>query len=370
MGEDPLFRLVVEAAPNAMVMVDRAGKIVLVNSQTEKLFGWSRDELIGRELEMLVPPRFRAGHPSARSAFFGSPSTRSMGAGRDLFGQKKDGTEVPLEIGLNPIETPEGKFVLAAIIDISERLKRSALEVESRQYAEASRLKSEFLANMSHELRTPLNAVIGFSELLFDGKAGAVNDTQKEFLGDILTSSKHLLQVINDVLDLAKVESGKMTFAPEPISLGKVAGEVKDVLRSLAEKKRIECAVEIPQEIDAVVLDPGRVKQVLYNYLSNALKFTADGGRVFLRALPEGGEFVRLEVADTGVGIKPKDLSRLFVEFQQLDNPYTKSQGGTGLGLALTQRIVEAQRGRVGVTSELGKGSVFYAVLPRDASED
>jgi len=368
---DERFRLVVEAAPNAMVLVDRTGRIVMVNAQAETLFGYRREEMIGQLVELLVPPRFRAAHPSHRAGFQGATQARAMGAGRDLFGVRKDGVEVPVEIGLNPLGAGEGGLVLASIVDISARLKAEAerrkardLEEQNRRMAEAGRLKNEFLANMSHELRTPLNAVIGFSELLIDGKAGPLTLTQEEYLGDIVSSGRHLLQLINDVLDLAKVEAGKMTFAPEPVVLDRLVSEVRDALSSLSGRKRLDCRAEVDTAVNEVVLDPKRLKQVLFNYLSNAFKFTADGGRVLVRALREGEGELRLEVEDSGIGIRPEDFSRLFVEFQQLDQPLTKTQAGTGLGLALTKRIVEAQGGRVGVRSEPGKGSTFYAVLP------
>jgi CheY-like chemotaxis protein len=220
---------------------------------------------------------------------------------------------------------------------------------------------------MSHELRTPLNAIIGFAELMHDGKVGPVAPDQKEYLGDILTSSRHLLGLINDVLDLSKIEAGKMEFLPERVDLGKIASEVRDILRSLAASRRIAISIEVAPGVGEVVADPAKLKQVLYNYLSNALKFTPEEGRVTLRMAPEGGEHFRLEVEDTGIGIRPEDLGRLFVEFQQLDVGAAKKYGGTGLGLALTRRIVEAQGGRVGVDSTPGRGSRFFAVLPRAA---
>ena len=238
------------------------------------------------------------------------------------------------------------------------------LERKNRQLEDASRVKSEFLANMSHELRTPLNAIIGFAELMFDEKMGPVSEIHKEALDDILTSSRHLLQLINDVLDLAKVEAGKMEFRPEAVALVKVIGEVTDILRSLSLRKRIAIGVEIAPGLREVVLDPGKLKQVLYNYLSNALKFTPERGRVRVRAVLEEPHHFRIEVEDTGIGIREDDLARLFAEFQQLDTGVSKSYGGTGLGLALTKRIVEAQGGTVGVRSTVGKGSTFFAVLP------
>jgi signal transduction histidine kinase len=238
-------------------------------------------------------------------------------------------------------------------------------EAENRRMQEANRLKSEFLANMSHELRTPLNAIIGFSELMFKGKVGPLSENHREYLGDILISSRHLLQLINDVLDLAKIDSGKIEFRPETVDLAKVVREVRDILRGLASTKRIQVETSIEPEVATVTLDPGKLKQVLYNYLSNGLKFTEDGGKIHIRATAAEGDHFRILVEDTGIGVRPEDLARLFVEFQQLDAGSSKKYAGTGLGLSLTKRIVEAQGGQVGVESELGRGSVFWAVLPR-----
>jgi protein-histidine pros-kinase len=368
------FRGVVEAAPDAMILVDVSGKIALVNAQTEKLFGYTREELIGAPIERLVPARFRDRHPDYRGAYFGSPQVRPMGAGLELHATRKDGSEFPAEISLSPVVTSRGTFAAAAIRDATEqklrreeeiRIKSRELENENRRMQEANRLKSEFLANMSHELRTPLNAVIGFAELMFKGKVGPVSERHQEYLGDILTSSRHLLQLINDVLDLAKVESGKLEFQPETLDLAKVVNEVRDILRGLAASKGIRVATEVLPEVATVTLDPSKLKQVLYNYLSNALKFTPDGGSILVRAIPEDEHRVRLEVRDTGIGVRSEDLNRLFVEFQQLDSGSAKKYPGTGLGLALTRRIVEAQGGQVGVESHFAKGSLFWATLPR-----
>ena len=262
----------------------------------------------------------------------------------------------------------QGEIAERKVLEEELRTKNRELEDQSRRVQEATRLKSEFLANMSHELRTPLNAIIGFAELMHDGKVGPVSTVHKECLDDILTSSRHLLQLINDVLDLSKVEAGKMEFRPEVVDLERLMGEVRDILRGLAAQKRIRLSVEVDPALGAVVTDAGKLKQVLYNFLSNALKFTPEGGHVTARARPEGSEDFRVEVEDDGIGIRAEDLGRLFAEFQQLDASAAKAYAGTGLGLALTKRIVEAQGGRIGVSSVHGKGSVFHAVLPRSTA--
>jgi len=242
------------------------------------------------------------------------------------------------------------------------------LEEQNRLVQRASRMKSEFLANMSHELRTPLNGIIGFTELMHDGKVGPVSPNHKEYLGDVLTSAKHLLDLINDILDLSKVETGKLEFRPAPVKLSKIVGEVRDVVRAIAVRKQIAIKLDLDAQVEELIIDSGKLKQVLYNYLANAVKFTSDRGTIVVRAGSEAGNRFRIEVEDNGIGIRAEDMGRLFVEFQQLDSSSTKKYPGTGLGLALTKKIVEAQGGEVGVRSVLGRGSVFFAVLPRDLS--
>jgi PAS domain S-box-containing protein len=245
------------------------------------------------------------------------------------------------------------------------RLKAQRLEAENRQIQEANRLKSQFLANMSHELRTPLNAVIGFADLLHSGFVKPDSPKHQEFLGHIGTSGRHLLQLINDVLDLSKVESGKFDFLPEPIDLPVLLKEVKDILHTAIQRKDISIVTDVDPDLADLKLDPARLKQVLYNYLSNAIKFSTAGGRIHVRVSAQGPDHFRIEVEDPGIGISPADLTRLFTEFQQLDSGYSKQHQGTGLGLALTRRLVEAQGGSVGVRSTLGRGSVFHVVLNR-----
>jgi PAS domain S-box-containing protein len=353
------FKALLESAPDAMVIVNKYGRIALINAQTEKLFGYRRDELLGKPIELLVPERFRDRHPGHRDRYHGTPRPRAMGAGADLWARRKDGSEFAAEISLSPIETDEGTLVTAAIRDISERRQ---LEERMQQ---ANRLKSEFVANMSHELRTPLNAIIGFAELMVDGKVAPDSPRHEEFLTHILASGRHLLQLVNDILDLSKVEAGKMEFRPEAVDLASIVVEVVAMLRTVASSKRLHVTERVDAEARHVVLDPARFKQVLYNYLSNALKFTPENGHVDLRVTAESPQSFRLEVEDTGPGIKEADLGRLFIEFQQLDAALTKKHAGTGLGLALTKRIVEAQGGSVGVQSVPGRGSVFHAILPR-----
>jgi PAS domain S-box-containing protein len=342
-----------------------------VNRQMCAITGRSREELIGTPFKTYFTDPQRA-EDGIRKVLAEDRVTNY-----ELTLRSKDGRETVVSYNATTFRSADAKLkgVFAAARDITDqkaleeqlRGKNEELEEQYRRVQEANRLKSEFLANMSHELRTPLNAILGFTEILHGGKAGPIVPQQREFLEDILTSSRHLLQLINDVLDLAKVEAGKMEFRPERVDVMAVVGEVRDILRSIAGTKRITIGSEIDNSLTEIVVDPAKLKQVLYNYLSNALKFTPEGGYVVVRVKPDQPDCFRLEVEDSGVGIQSADLRRLFVEFQQLDASAAKKHPGTGLGLALTKRIVEAQGGSVGVRSVPGKGSTFFAVLPRRA---
>ncbi len=347
------FRLVVESAPNAMVLVNKDGKINLVNSQTEKLFGFDRTELINRGVEVLLPLRFSEKHPEYRDAFFKAPQTRSMGVGRDLFAKRKDGTEFPVEIGLNPLETDDGPMVLAAIIDITERKAQ-----------EANRLKSDFLAKMSHELRTPLNAIIGFSELLIDKKVGQLNEMQLDYLNDIHTSGGHLLQLINDVLDIAKIESGKAHLDIETFDIVAAIEEVIKIIKPIAEKKGVTIITDLSESISTISLDKFKFKQILFNLLSNAVKFNVMNGKVMVCTKPCEQNCFYLNINDSGIGIGNENLNKLFIPFVQLDSGMARKHEGTGLGLALTKSLIELHGGEIGVDSSLGVGSTFSVKLP------
>jgi PAS domain S-box-containing protein len=257
------------------------------------------------------------------------------------------------------------------LTDANQRLQS---EIEERERAQremrlakeladtANQAKSAFLANMSHELRTPLNAVIGFSELLEQEIFGELNEKQTAYVGNVLVSGRHLLQLVNDILDISKVEAGRMDLAYELTPIGSIVDVVRGVIQAVAAKKGIILEVSVPDELPDVQVDPGRIKQVLYNLISNAIKFTPRGGIVRLTALTEA-EYLVVKVADTGVGIARHDLGRLFREFEQLPQPGGVRPEGTGLGLALTKRLVELHGGKVEVDSELGKGSTFSVFL-------
>ena len=359
------YRDLLESTPDAIIMANQTGRIVLANSQAERLFGYERGELLGTLVEVLLPGRYRGPHVGHRSAYFGQPRTRSMGAGLELYGLRKDGSEFPVEISLSPLQTDGGTLVMSAIRDITSRkVIERTLQEKNVELERANQAKDRFLASMSHELRTPLNGIIGFAEFLSDGRPGPLNDKQKEYLGDILNSGRHLLHLINDMLDLVKIQAGRVDLAPERFSIRDAINEVCTGVHPLAVSKAIELTVTIDAGIGVVTLDEQRFKQILFNLLSNALKFTDDNGHVGIDVMPvEGGRF-RLVVSDDGIGIRAEDIGRLFTEFEQLETGTARRFGGTGLGLALTRKLVELHGGAIDVESEFGKGSRFGVVLP------
>jgi signal transduction histidine kinase len=280
--------------------------------------------------------------------------------------RRKDGSLVHVSVSNKALWDAAGNLrcVLSVLKDVTQlKAPREAGLIASREEAlhEANRLKSEFLANMSHELRTPLNAIIGFSEFLIDGKPGPLNVKQKEYLGDVLASGRHLLQLINDVLDLSKVEAGKMALHSDTFAIDVAIDEVCSVLFPMVKRKSISIRREVAANASSVTLDRGKFMQVLYNLLSNGVKFSDDGGEVRILVDRDGDHGLRLRVCDTGLGIRPGDFPKLFVEFQQLESGAMRRSGGTGLGLALTKKLIEYQGGRIDVQSEFGVGSTFTA---------
>jgi PAS domain S-box-containing protein len=359
------FRAVSETANDGIVTADGQGKIVYLNEAALRLFGYSADEAIGQPITLLMPERFRESHRQGFHRFLAGGESKVIGKTVQLAGRRKDDSEFPLELSLATWRTDQRLFFTGVLRDITERKRAEAeIAIKTHDLEAANRLKNEFLASMSHELRTPLNAIIGFAQLMHDAKVGPVSSEHKEFLGDILTSSKHLLQLINDVLDLSKIEAGRMDFNPEAVELTQLIVEVRNILQSLTASRRLTVEIDVAPAVERVLTDPAKLKQILYNYLSNAIKFTADSGRITIRARPEGSAHFRLEVEDTGIGIRADQIEKLFVEFQQLEVSSVQRHQGTGLGLALTKKLVEAQGGRVGVQSVYGTGSLFYAVLP------
>jgi len=462
-----------EAAPDSVVVTDNKGYIVRINAQTEKLFGYSRDELIGQRVETLIPERLRERHLAHWERYSASPYVRPMADAPALFARRKDGTEFLVEISLGPVDTPSGALVMAAVRDITARkqleeerdrfftlsrdmiciagfdgyFKRlnpawektlgftteellavpylqfvhpddceataaeaaklatgletisfenryrckdgsykwllwgctpsldhhlvyaAAHDITERKRTEeallrakeeaerASKFKDQFLSMMSHELRTPLNAVLGFSELLADERCGPLNDRQHRYLDHVRTGGQHLLKLINDVLDLSRIEAGRLELAMEVVSVEPVIAEVLESLRPLADKKSLVISRHCDSGL-AVHADATRFKQVLLNLLGNAVKFTPSGGRIEVAAQGADGQ-VRIAVRDTGPGIPLEEQTRIFESFYRLSGAASAAEG-TGLGLAIAHRLVSLQGGEMGVESQPGHGACFF----------
>ncbi|MEW6733264.1 MAG: PAS domain S-box protein [Acidobacteriota bacterium] len=364
------FRLVVESAPNGITMVDTTGKIILVNTQTEKMFGYSRSELLGESIEMLVPKRFRDTHPANRTYFMVAPQTRPMGAGRDLFGLRKDGSEFPVEIGLNPIQTDQGTMVLSTIVDITERQRAEqerdqllASEQTARAEAElANRLKDEFLATVSHELRTPLTAILGWAHLLGSDKLNQNDFSQA--IKTIQRNAKLQAQIIDDLLDISRIITGKLKIDAKLVDLLPVINSAIEIIKPAVDAKELKFRISIDSTLGPVFGDPNRIQQIIWNLLSNAVKFTPKGGRIEL-SCENFRAHVEIVVTDTGKGISPDFLPYVFDRFRQADSSITRQHGGLGLGLAIVRQLVELHGGTVQAHSAgEGKGATFIVKLP------
>jgi PAS domain S-box-containing protein len=373
------FRQLLEAAPDAIVEVAADGRIVLVNRIAEEMFGYHRDELLGQSVDLLVPDAIRHQHYRHRDSYLEHPRTRPMGSGLELHARRRDGGLFPVEISLSPIQTEAGMHVTAVIRDVSERkraekevrrlqqLHTAELETRNREIERANRLKSEFLASMSHELRTPLHTIIGFAELLREGHDGALNGSQSRFVNHIQRDSEHLLELINDVLDLSKIEAGQLALKRENYPLARSIGEALDAIRPGAAVKGIR--IEERGDRDSLVdADPLRVKEMLYNLMSNAVKFTPEGGTVWIETKVDAG-FVRITVGDTGIGIPAGEQENIFDKFYQVGNTTRGIREGTGLGLSITKELVQMHGGWMEVDSTPGLGSRFTFTLPTVAPE-
>lgn len=356
------FHATVEAAPTAMLVVDAEGKILLVNRRVEQMFGYNRQELIGNLIEILVPERNRAGHPEFRQQFIHHSTSREMGTGLELFAVRKDGTEIPVKIGLSPIDTAEGRAVICGVLDITDQKTTLAAIQQAKESAEASnRAKSSFLANMSHEIRTPMNGIIGMAQLLSQTELRA---HQRDYLSTIDESAHILLRLLNDILDFSKIEAGKLELERTDFRISESVARATQMLVLRAADKGIEIAGRVAPEIpDYLVGDAGRVQQVLVNLLANAVKFT-EVGEIYVNVNLEStaSDKVRLHfsVSDTGIGIPRDKQDQIFHPFEQAEASTTRRFGGTGLGLTISRQLVEMMQGRMWVESELGCGSRFH----------
>jgi len=350
--EERLFRGLLEAAPDAMVIVDKAGTIVLVNAQVENRFGYERGELIGKSVEILVPERFSGMHVAFRSGYVAGPRTRPMGLAGDLFARRKDGSEFPVEISLAPLETEEGLLVSAAVRDISER---------RRMQEEADRVKDEFFATVSHELRTPLTSMLGYSELMADLEP--LSPQGQRFLSVISRSAERELRLVDDLLTLVAIEESGLSIRTSVIDIEPIVRDAVEAARPRAEEVDIDLSLEIPGFPVQVDADRDRVGQAIDNLLSNALKFTPSGGTVKVR-LHVTSDAAEIEVADSGMGIGDIDPAKIFERLYRSGAAVAQQVPGAGLGLTIALAIVEAHNGTIGVVKSDNHGTTFRMSFP------
>jgi two-component system sensor histidine kinase/response regulator len=343
--------------------VDGDGSIRLANAQCEKLFGYLRDELIGQQVEILVPDTVRPQHPELRASFHRAPTTRAMGAKSDLYARRKDGSLFPVDIGLSPLTALEGVGVQVAVSvrDVTER-KQAEIELkEAKRNAEdATRLKSMFLANMSHEIRTPMNAIIGLSHLALKT---ALTPKQRDYISKVHNAGTSLLAIINDILDFSKIEAGKLDIETTDFRLDDVISSVTTITGQKATDKGLELLAHVAPNIPQFLLgDPLRLGQILTNLVNNAVKFT-ERGEICVNAdmLQRTGEKcqLRFSVRDTGIGMTKEQAAKLFQPFTQADMSTTRKHGGTGLGLTVCRRLVELMGGQIWLDTEPGVGTTF-----------
>jgi PAS domain S-box-containing protein len=377
-------RSLIESNINPMMATDPRGIITDVNKMTEVLTGCTRNELIGSPFKKYFTDTGRAEAGINRVLSEGTVKNYELTA------RARDGTQTVVSYNATTFHDRDRVLqgVFAAALDMTE-VKRfeQTLQQKNVELEQASRMKSEFLANMSHELRTPLNSIIGFSELLKDGLIGEMSDQQREFISDIFNSGKHLLALINDILDLSKVEAGKMLLDLEPMQVSSLFANSLSIIREKAAARQISLDVDAAEELGSIQADTRKVKQIVYNLLSNAVKFTNAGGSVSLRAArvprsevgevserwparnfpvadSEFPEFLAITVTDTGIGISPQGLEQLFKPFSQIDSGLARKFEGTGLGLAMVKLLAELHGGAVAVASAVGEGSCFTVWLP------
>jgi len=392
-GERDRLNLILENVADPILVTDNASKIILMNEQAERLFELGDDHRSTRRQQQAV--RGNDTHFTTFISDFLLSTERSTQA-RMTLTEPKGGAMLPVEVVAGKIMNERGEpiAVVSALHDLRqqvenerlyEELKRLNLDLEDRiraatahleeqnaqllwqahEVEKANKLKSEFLASMSHELRTPINAIVGYAALLLEGMFGQLTDHQRDSLERTRAAADHLRALIDDILDLAKIEAGKMQFALEPLSLAEVVREASQQMEPMIRRKSLSYTVDVAADTPTVVSDRTKLKQVLLNLLSNAMKFTNRGGvSVVVRPHAMG---VRLDINDTGIGIKPEHLSVIWEDFRQVDQSRTREFGGTGLGLSITRKLVERLGGSISVESIVGVGTTFTMLLPLEA---
>lgn len=354
------YRLAVETAPSALVMTNSAGKIVLVNREFERLFGYSRVELLGREIEMLVPEQQRATHVVDRTRYQGSPQERKMGQGRELFGRRKDGNEVPIEVGLTPIRGSEGTYVLGAVIDLSYRKQvEQALASQAAELERSNTELEQFAYAASHDLQEPVRVIRSYTEFLGQHYSGSFDDKGRKYLGYIVEGAERMHQLIGDLLLYSRAGRGALKYVEVD------ANALVDGVIAMYRATLRECpGASITRETLPVVCAADTLlTQLFQNLIGNALKFRSEAPpQVHIRCSATEREWC-FAIQDNGIGVDGRYASRIFELFQRLHE--RGKYPGTGIGLAIAKRIAERHGGRIWMESAIGHGSTFFFTLPK-----
>ena len=360
------YRALIDNASDAILVTDDKGNLVEANKKALELLGYNREELLNMNMTQIHPKEELERTISA----FKEISLNGSGSLIDAVFLRKDGKTVSIDITGSVVKYSDKKMILGIFRETIERKSTERLYLEYERLTAADQAKSEFLANMSHELRTPLNASIGFSELLKMGLIGKLNEKQEEYVDHIIASNQFLLILINDILDLSKIEAGKIELVPEKMSVPVIISETLSLIKEKAMMHNVLLETEFDPELEFIEADKQRFKQVLFNLLSNAVKFSRkEGGKLTITVKKEG-DMAKVSVSDTGIGIKEENIDKLFHKFEQLESGISQKYGGTGLGLAITKQLVELHGGRIWVESKFGEGSTFTFILPVSAKKE
>jgi PAS domain S-box-containing protein len=346
-----IFRLAVEACPGGILAVSATGVIVMVNREIERLFGYGRGELLGQSVDILLPENLRRKHAGLRTGFISHPDTRHIGAPRDFNGRHRDGTEFAIEVGLSPIRIGTEMMVLCAIIDISERKR-------------LERLQDEFVSTVSHELRTPMTSIAGSLGLLTGGGAGVLPAPATRLVTIGYENCQRLVRLVNDILDIKKLESGLMAFKFQRCNACPLLEKAVEVNRAIADSYGVRVRIDASLDAFDIQVDPDRFVQVITNLISNALKFSPPGKEIAI-AIENRDDSVRITVRDHGPGIPIDFRPRVFEKFAQAEIGNANHQAGTGLGLSIVRQIIMRMNGQIGFDDAPGGGTIFYVDLPR-----
>jgi PAS domain S-box-containing protein len=360
------FRAVVQSAADAIILADENGRIAGWNAGAEAIFHYSEEEVLGSSIEILMPEPYRDAHRAGLQRFRTTGRAQIIGKTSEFEGLRKDGSVFPLELSLASWRNGDGIMFTAIIRDITDRKRNDELRLAKEAAEEANRTKNSFVARMSHELRTPLHAIIGFTNLMLQNKSSNLTEVDQDFLGRILLNAKDQLQLINGILDLSKIEAGRMEMQLEETSVGAI---LHDVIKQLNAERRspdVELVTNVPEESTSIETDAAKLKQVLMNLLDNALKFTPRGKvTVDLEVGPDGRP-LRIAITDTGVGIPPDQINEIFEPFRQLTETPGRFEG-SGLGLSICRSLCDLMGYRLQVYSRPGNGSTFTVVLAADS---